>query len=80
MGVVVQLHEQPTKQPPSELELQVERLLEEIRSGEVTGLAFVALQNGAAFKVGCHGRAKKLPVYTLGTICILKEHIATLVV
>lgn len=50
-------------------------LLEAAERGEVLGLAFVVLHKRRSFSVEITGEAERNPVFTLGTLAMLDEHL-----
>jgi len=58
---------------------ELESLLQDAKQGKVTGLALVAMHDGADFTMNVVGRARFAPVYTLGMIQTLQGLIQTLI-
>lgn len=75
MGEVIHLARSPVSRRTVD---ELAALLHEARSGEVVGLAYVALHRGQVFTADYVGHAKVVPVYTLGAIHFLSDHIVGL--
>lgn len=57
---------------------ELETLLAEAKSGALTGLAYVALHQGADYSVNARGRARFAPTHTIGAIESLKQFLSRL--
>jgi len=58
---------------------ELESLLMDAKQGKVTGLALVAMHDGADFTMNVVGRARFVPVYTLGMLHALQGLIQSLI-
>jgi hypothetical protein len=58
---------------------ELETLLDEARSGKLTGLAYVALHRGADFSFNARGRARFVPSHTLGILGRLEKLLDSLI-
>lgn len=50
-------------------------LLEEAEKGEVLGMAFIVMHKRRSFSVEATGEADRNPVFTIGTLAMLDEHL-----
>jgi hypothetical protein len=71
------LHVIPLKVDP-ELVDTLENLGEMARSGQLTGLCYVAICRGEDYHGSVLGRAKRCPAYALGLLAALKAQLLTL--
>lgn len=58
---------------------ELEALLEEAKSGTLTGLAYVALHSGADFSYNALGRARLAPSHTSGAVGKLRHFLDLLI-
>ena len=72
MGLVVKLVPSPVSKDTVD---ELAALLQEARAGKVIGLAYVALHKGQVFTADYVGQAKAAPIFTLGAIRVLSDHI-----
>lgn len=57
---------------------ELEELVKEAKAGTITGIAYVAMHRGADISFNAAGRARFVPVYTLGAVESLKQYISSL--
>ena len=58
---------------------ELETLLAEAKTGQLTGLAYVALHRGADFSYNARGRARRTPTHTLGALGKLRQYLDGLI-
>lgn len=57
----------------------VEHLLEQIRRGDVIGVAWVAMHRNNAYSVDIAGETRKAPTFTRGMLAALDDQLADIV-
>lgn len=58
---------------------ELEWLLKEARAGALTGIAYTSLHYGGKVTVNAVGRARLIPMFTMGAVDTLKTFVSNLV-
>jgi hypothetical protein len=80
MGQVVTIRPEPPRTVSQETVRELEDMLSQAKSGEIQGIAYVALHKGQAFSIATVGAALTAPTYCLGAVSILKAALIKLIV